>query len=86
MAKKDKKYTWGDLKKFVNKLPPQELKKAVRWWGEERGGEVKFADRLEEDYVRTDEGCEPASVQDYEEGDEHYPIIFSKGTPIISVD
>ena len=83
---KSKKFTWGTLKKFINKLPESELKKEVNWWGEERGGKINFAHTLEEDYVITDYGCEPASVQEYEDGEEPYPIAYKKGTPILNTD
>ena len=81
-----KKFTWADLKKFANKLPPKELKKEVIWWGEERGGKIDFANQLDEDFVETDYGCEPASVQEYEKDEEPYPLAYRKGTPILHTD
>lgn len=84
--KKVKAITWRKLKKFCNSLPEKELKKPVQWWGEERGGDIQSAYQLPEDYVQTDYGCEPASVQEYEEGDEPYEIAHKKGTPILHTD
>ena len=82
----NKSFTWKDLKDFCNQLPEEELNNTVKWWGEERGGNVLLADRLDEDFVQTDYGCEPASVQEYEEGQDPYPVVFKKGTPILSID
>jgi hypothetical protein len=81
-----KKFTWGELKKFINKLPAKELKKEVVWWGEEEGGKISSAYQLDEDYVATDYGCEPASVQEYDDGDEPYEVAYKEGTPILSAD
>jgi hypothetical protein len=81
-----KKFTWGDLKSIINELPTSELEKQVVWWGEEVGGTINKVLILDEDYVATDYGCEPASVQEYEEGDEEYPIAYEKGTPILMED
>ena len=82
----EKKYTWKQLKEFCNSLPENELEKEVVWWGEERGGSIDFADQLSEDYVITDYGCEPASVQEYETWEEPYEIAYPKGTPILHTD
>ena len=43
-----KKFTWADLKKMVNKLPPKELKKEITWWGDETGGKITGAAPLEQ--------------------------------------
>lgn len=86
MPKKSKNLTWGKLKELCDQLSPDELKGIVKWIGEERGGNVVSAERVEEDYVQTDYGCEPAWVQEYLEGDEHYPICWPKGMPILFVD
>lgn len=83
---KAKKFTWAKLKEFANRLPESELKKEVIWWGDETGGKITSAYTLDEDYCQTDYGCEPASVQEYEEGCEPYPITHPKGTPILSED
>lgn len=83
---KTKKFTWGDLKTFVNNLSPKVLKKEVVWWGDETGGNIIGAFELGEDYVQTDYGCEPASVQEYEPGDDPYPVAYKKGHPILSAD
>lgn len=74
------------MKDFVNQLSSLQLKKHINWWGEERGGKVIDVYCLQEDFCQTDYGIEPASVQEYEEGDKPYPITHPKGTPIISVD
>ncbi len=80
------KFTWADLKKFVNELPEQELSKEVIWWGEERGGNINFAECLAEDYVITDYGSEPLSVQEEPEDGEEWEIAYKKGTPILHTD
>jgi hypothetical protein len=82
----EKSISWKELKDFANSLPEEELSKAVVWMGEERGGRIGLAECMDEDYVQTDYGVEPASVQEYEEGDEHYPTIYKKGTPILYTD
>jgi hypothetical protein len=74
--------TWRMLRDAVNALPESEMDKPIHWWGDERGGTVKRLDVLPEDYVETDEGCEPASV--YSNGE--YPVAHTKGTPILTVD
>lgn len=76
----------GYAQKFIDALPAADLKKEISWWGEEQGGKVTSAYQLEEDYVQTDYGCEPASVQEYEVGDDPYPVAYKKGYPIIGFD
>jgi len=83
MTEEIKPISWQQLKDFCNSLPAEELNKPVIWSGEEAGGEIISVERVEEDYVQTDYGCEPASVQEYEEGDEHYPVVWAKGTPVL---
>lgn len=85
---KEKKFlTWQELKDFCNKLPELQLKKHVHWWGEERGGKMNAVIQLQEDFVTTDEGIEPLSVQDEpDDGFEPYPITHPKGTPILETD
>ena len=83
MNKEVKAISWRKLKEFCNSLPDSELDKEVIWSGEEEGGKITSAEQVEEDYVQTDYGCEPASVQEYEEGDEEYPVCWPKGTPIL---
>lgn len=75
--------TWKQLKEFCNGLPESELEKLVIWTDEEEGGRIVSVEQLEEDYVQTDYGCEPASVQEYEEGEEEYPVCLTKGSPIL---
>lgn len=82
----EKKFTWSDLKNFVNTLPEDELKNPVLWWGEERGGEINNAMQLDEDYVVTDYGCEPLSVQEPLEDGEELEVAYKKGTPILGTD
>ncbi len=79
----NEKFTWADIKEFANKLDEQQLKEPVRWWGEEEGGVMINAVLLEEDYVQTDYSMEPASVQEYEEGEDPYEVALVKGTPIL---
>lgn len=81
-----KKFTWGDLKQFANSLPEEELQKDVIWWGDECGGQIDGVYQLPEDFVTTDYGAEPASVQEYEDGDEEYEVTHPKGTPILLAD
>lgn len=80
------KLTWRKLKETINEIPDNLLDQTVLWWGEEKGGDVISIDILEENYVRTDYGYEPASVQEYEEGDEPYPVVREKGSAIFSID
>jgi hypothetical protein len=82
----NKKFTWANLKEFANSLPEEELQKEVIWWGDECGGQIDGAHQLEEDYVTTDYGCEPASAQEYDEGDDPYEVTHPKGTPILQTD
>jgi hypothetical protein len=88
MATKQQKYiTWGELKEFCNKLPDSQLKKHIHWWGEEKGGSVSRVYQLPEDFVTTDYGLEPLSVQEPpEEGEDQYSVTHPKGTPILEVD
>jgi hypothetical protein len=81
-----KAITWKELKEFCNSLPETELEKPVQWWGEEISGKVVKAHQLEEDYVTTDYGCEPASVQEYEDDDDPYEVTHPKGTPMLEMD
>jgi hypothetical protein len=84
---KSTELTWRELKEFINALPDEQLSNSVIWWGEERGGIINTVFVLEEDYVRTEEGCEPLSVQEpLEEGDEELQVILKKGYPILSTD
>jgi hypothetical protein len=84
--KKQKMRTYGQLKYFLNTLPEKELKKEVILSGEEIGYGVTGFDQIEEDYVQTDYGVEQASVQEYAPGDDPYPIVWKKGTPVIWID
>ena len=64
--------SWQDLKDFANELNDEQLTMPVRWWGNERGGEMGRAHILKEDYVNeSGDGCEPISAYedepDYEE-------------------
>lgn len=81
----NKQLTWQELKDFVNKLTHEQLNDVVRFWGEEIGGIIDSVEQLPEDFVETDYGMEPASVQEYEEGDEHCEVILPKGTPIFNI-
>lgn len=86
MDHKKEPFTWQALKNFCNSLPEEHLKKEVVWWGEERGGKVDSAFQLPEDYVVTDYGCEPASAQEYEDGEEPLEVVYPLGFPILSTD
>lgn len=79
-------WTYRQLKEFLNKLPENELDKQISLSGEEVGYGVTGAGQLEEDYVQTDYGVEPGSVQEYEPDDEPYPVIWEKGTPVIWIE
>lgn len=78
--------SWAQLKEFCNSLSDEQLQKPVQWWGEEVSGYVFKVHQLEEDFVTTDYGCEPASVQEYEEGDDPYEVTHPAGTPMLEVD
>lgn len=89
MKKKDKVFTWADLKKIVNKMPAKLLKGEVRWWGEEKGGTVQYVHILEEDYHDDgDVGTMPKSImlENLEPGEDEYDLVFEKGTHILNVD
>lgn len=82
-----KKLTWGELKKFVNELPEDELTKDVIWWGDDRGGVMDSVYRLDEDYINMDYGYEP--ISGYENEEEYAEELennerIEKGTPILS--
>lgn len=81
--------TYAQLAAKLATFTPEQLAMPVRWWGEERGGEVQKVDVLDEEYICLDDrdGMEPVSVfagEDYEESEveERWP----KGTPLLAVD
>tara|TARA_B100000378_G_scaffold203508_1_gene166882 strand:+ start:1332 stop:1592 length:261 start_codon:yes stop_codon:yes gene_type:complete len=78
--------SWADLKAFANQLNEDQLTKPVRWWGDEKGGEIAFAKTLEEDYVNeTGDGVEPISSykDDPDYQDFEIEVVFEKGYPIL---
>lgn len=79
------KFTWGDLKAFCNSLPEEYLSKQVMWCGEERGGNIDSAERVEEDFMQTDYGWEPRSVQEPEDL-EGMEVALEKGSPLLYTD
>lgn len=87
-----KVFTWADLKKAVNEIPQEHLNKPVHVWGEDEGFRITGIDDLEEDYVQDgDDGCGPESevrkTAILDEGDvfeDMHPIVFEKGTRILS--
>lgn len=84
--KENKPFTWADLKKAVNNFSEEILHHEVRWWGDERGGTVKYIHILEEPHVQTDEGFEPSSVINEADKEYYKDAELPKGYPIISVD
>ena len=84
----EKKYTWQDLKDFVNNLPEEQLEKEVTVWGDEMGAKVTEAKCLEEDYGNpSGEGQEPRSVYEVEPDyvAEEWEVDYEKGTPILHI-
>jgi hypothetical protein len=86
-----KKFTWADLKKFVNSLPEKELRKPVRIWREDEGLIIGSAWQLEENYHDTGEGCcgrSELNEQDWKElkADGYGKLVHKKGTPIMQED
>jgi hypothetical protein len=84
----DKKFTWADLKKIVNKLPAHLLKSPVIGWHEdsEAGIKIVYTEKLKEHYVFDgDEGCAPINLMkkedDYDPEDNY--IVHPKGTIIL---
>jgi hypothetical protein len=86
----DKKFTWYDLKRVIDKMPLSRLRDEVRVWADEQGGYVSGVEILKEDYHDDgDVGTMPKSVMLENLGDddpEDYPLIFPKGTRILSVE
>lgn len=89
----EKKFTWADLKRIVNKIPAARLKDSVIIWEDERGATVTRVRILEEDYHEDgDTGTWPKSIMkseikgstDYTADD--FPRVFKKGTRIIEAE
>lgn len=83
--KKIESITYKQLKQFLDSLPENELEKQVIISGEEEGYYLTSVDTCKEDYVQTDYGIEPASVQEYEPDEEPWPVTWEKGTPVLYV-
>lgn len=92
--KKDKKFTWADLKKAVNKIPEKNLKKEVIVWNisDESAMTITDVEILKEDYLFDgDEGCAPKSVmkeaiaEAKRDGlEDEYPVVHIKGTRVLN--
>lgn len=91
--KKEKVFTWADLKRAVNKMPENRLKDPVVIWNDdETCYQVTDVEVLNEDYRHDgDEGVIPNSVMkenydDYKQGikDGDYNVVYPKGTRIIN--
>ena len=90
--KKEHLFTWGDLKKAVNRIPDQLLKEPVRiWTDDEQCFVISDVERLKEDYVFDgDEGVCPKSImksgdpKDWEENKDEYYTVYPKGCRIIN--
>lgn len=91
--KKNKKFTWGDLKRITNNIADRHLPDEVIIWTDRDDDAaafiVKGVERLSEDYLRDDEGCSPRSVVvDNIEKDETFdpkdwPVVLHKGQRIL---
>ena len=93
--KKEKDFTWADMKRVVNRMPPDLLKLKVYIWPdeEERALVVTGINRLREDYVYDgDVACCPKSImkagdpQDWKEKKDEYYVVHPKGTRIINAE
>ncbi len=94
-SKLEKKYTWADLKRMVNRMPDHLLKLQVYIWptDEERALVVTGIERLTEDYVHDgDVGCCPKSIMksgdpdDWKENQDEYYLVHPKGTRILNAE
>jgi hypothetical protein len=84
----DTKFTWGDLKKVINKLPEEELNKEVIVWNEESGCRITEVEILNEDYYQDEECCIPESELKHilkEEGEtmDTHPLVLKKGSAVL---
>lgn len=83
----EKKFTWADLKEFVNKIDPGFLDQEVMWWGEDRGGKISGAKQLTEDYGNpSGDGVEPVSVYKDEPDFDESEFDIQEGTPVLFAD
>jgi len=92
MKNTEKKFTWADLKKAVNKIPEKHLQKQVIIWTEDESAYlVTSVDILNERHVYDgDEGCAPISImkESIAEAksaglDNEYYTIHERGTRIL---
>lgn len=90
----EKKFTWADLKKVVNRMPADALSRDVTIWTEdERCYTVTNVERLKEDYVDDgDCGCCPKSImkngdpEGWKENKDEYGVVYPKGTRIVNAE
>ena len=68
-------------------LTPEQLAEPVRWWGDDRGGEVLAVDVLPEEHITVGEGYEPRSLFKDDQPDE-IDILgrVPKGAVLLRVD
>lgn len=97
-TRKDKKFTWADMKRIVNRIPPEILKQEIVIWpeDEERGLKINCIEILKEDYVHDgDNATAPKSImkesmtkEEWDEAQEdgEYYLIFPKGMRIINAE
>lgn len=84
-----KKFTWRELRDFANKLDEKHLDEQVKWWGEDRGGDIHGAGELEVDYVLDEEGYCPKKEynESLAEGEEKIEeVALAKGYPMLYTD
>lgn len=97
--RRDKAMTYGDLKKALDGLTPEQLAMRVGWTGEDTGGYVFSLWIVEEDHINpSGDGGEPVSeVRKYliedgytpEEAQREIdsePVVALKGQPLLMVD
>jgi len=90
--KKEKLFTWADLKKAVVRIPDELLKEPVRiWTDDEQCYVISDVERLIEDYVFDgDEGVAPRSImknsdpENWKEYKDEYYTVYPKGCRIIN--
>ncbi len=78
--------TYRELRAKLETFTDVQLDRAVRWWGEDRGGTVKRLDVIAEPYFDDDECLAPLSEWQGEEGDEPPEISHPAGSAFLAVD
>ena len=88
MTDKNKPFTWQQLKEYANSLNEIQLSQPVRWWGDERAGQIRKAEELESAYIKTEfyEPVKKISADDLAELLDGTEDIIYAGTPILYVD